>query len=224
MSVSAEYLKSVRLGCAWTETTIQHPTAIKVSAERVPQFWARGMQPRLCGDNTIAPDCVQVACGNLLQNFMAYEPDATEQNFEPVPLDVMLNAYRAVNHADPFAPDAPGTLPPAMFDYLARTPFHGYLLDDLVTINPRSELQVRSAIERYKGIFTVVRLSDGQQQPGPWVQASGGLWGYHAVCVDEFNRSTTYGTSWGARQAVEQSFFDEGDVQAAYGLVWRKAA
>lgn len=209
-----------RLGCHWPEGRV-HVARELPAARALPMAHARGAQPRLAGNNTVWPTCVQTGCGNDLQTFMARMPNPQPAMFEPIPLVTIRDAYRAVNGVDPATPNAPGTDPLAQFAWLKHNPFHGFVLESWTPIGT-DDHSIRVAIDEVGRADIVVRVHEDQFGGAPWGESSAPIAGLHFVCVDSFRQTTVDGTSWGDEQLILPPYFRH-DVVAAYTLQWAKA-
>lgn len=211
-------LQKALLGCDWQEGRVHVSSPVFVGTEELPPAHARGAQQRYCGDNTIAPDCVQVACINYVINTKASLRPSEPANFMPVPVELGLQIYKDVNHADPLAPGAQGTDPVRMFEWWKENPILGFKLKRARAIDPHHEDGVKLTILRRTSAFFVVKLTQAQQAMGPWGYEEGSpLWGYHAICGDEWMEALLAGTSWGQEQILKTGFISH-QLMGVYDL------
>lgn len=207
-------LAAMKLGCVW------HPSAAPIRAGAVealpPAAWGRIVgTPRVAGHNNLVGDCVEVMACNAVQTRLAANGLMGRISDDyALSLYSVVTGYRAGNPATDL-----GTQPEVMFGWWHARAVAGWKLQDAVTLDPKSETDIRDTISTLGGVCLIVALATEQQNQIVWSAAGKpGTWGMHAVWCDQYEGALTWGTSWGQAQPIDRSYFDGGFVVGAYAL------
>ena len=154
-------------------------------------------------------------CVNAVIDEMARSSGATPADF-PFPTNQLArDLYIAVNGQDPADPSAQGTMPLKMFAWWQQNAILGYRLKTAIPVQADSEYELRRVVESVGYVGLIVRLSEAQQNAGPWDYVPGSpTWAEHAVLVDEYGPDPLDCTSWGERQPIMSGFIQQQTLAA----------
>lgn len=204
-----------KLGCNTRPSTIAEHAKVAMSPVQLLPAWSRIVgTPRILGGNDRIGDCAIVAGFNAIQTKLA-----RQNNYTALPEDLPPKIYGEITGYNPANPATDqGTDPEAFFAWWQENAICGHKLSAFTRLNPRDSRGIRNSIASL-GIYLCVSLPVELEMADEW-RAIGmpGSWGGHAVWADGYEADETNATSWGQNIPIEQSFFTDGFVGAAFSL------
>lgn len=176
------------------------------------------------GHNDTYGDCVPTGFTNALARHM-YSVGDDRQISNDLPVDLYIKAGN-------FNPKNPSTdkgmLPATMFKWAKANPIMGYLLSDWTSIDPQRVTQVKAALQHYKSVLFIIRLTQAQANQMVWTPVTSPLWGYHCMCSMGFAGPLFYDITWGECIPMEDEMMFPAwgarpQIMEAYALNFVKA-